>query len=232
MRKLIISVVTGCLACSSVAAQDSGFLTDYSKLSPGGDSGFTRVHIAPGAIDRVGRFDHVMIDQPSLVLSPDSKYKGVKPSDIASVAESLRASMIEGVETRITVSEEPGEDVGLVSWAVSNIRVNKAKRGVLSYTPVGAVAYGAKTLASDVIDKTRAFDVVLEGEVTDSVTGEVLFAMVLDVTEAGEEAQWGDALALTNRFGQRLGCRIKNARLPVEEREDCLAIPILDLAED
>jgi hypothetical protein len=148
------------------------------------------------------------------------------------VAESLRASMIEGVETRITVSEEPGEDVGLVSWAVSNIRVNKAKRGVLSYTPVGAVAYGAKTLASDVIDKTRAFDVVLEGEVTDSVTGEVLFAMVLDVTEAGEEAQWGDALALTNRFGQRLGCRIKNARLPVEEREDCLAIPILDLAED
>jgi hypothetical protein len=47
-----------------------------------------------------------------------------------------------------------------MSWAVSNIRLNKAKRGLLTYTPVGAVAYGAKTLASDVIDKTRAFDLV------------------------------------------------------------------------
>ena len=232
MRKLIFSVIAGCLACSSALAQDSGFLTDYSKLTTTGDSGFTRVYIAPGTIDTVGRFDHVMIDQPSIVISTDSKYRGAKPSDIASVAEALRASMIEGVQTRVTVSEEPGENVGLVSWAVSNIRLNKAKRGVLSYTPVGAVAYGAKTLASDVIDKTRAFDVVLEGELTDSATGEVLFSMVLDVTEAGEEAQWGDALALTNRFGQRLGCRIKNARLPVEDREDCLAIPILDRDED
>lgn len=232
MRNLVISAIAGCLACSNVLAQDSGFLSDYSKLIADTDTGFTRAYVAPGTIDKVGRFSHVMVDQPSIVISPESKYQGTKPSDIASVAEALRASLIEGIQTRFAVSEEPGENVGLVSWAVSNVRLAKAKRGVLSFTPVGAVAYGAKTLASDVIDKTRAFDIVIEGELTDNATDEVLFAMVLNVTEAGEEADWEDGLALVNRFGQRLGCRFNNARLAVEDREDCLAIPVLDRTED
>lgn len=214
------------LIASSALAEDSGFLTDYSKLAPGGEYGFTRVYSAPGAADAIARFGQVMIDQPTFVISPDSKYKGVKPSDITSVGEALRAAVIEGVESRFKVVDEAGDGAILMSWAVSNIRLDKARRGLLTYTPVGAVAYGAKTLASDVIDKTRAFDLVFEVELTDAQTDEVLFALVYAPTSAGEEAKWGDVQALATGVGQRLGCRLMNARLPEQDRENCLDIPI------
>jgi hypothetical protein len=214
------------LIASSARAEDSGFLTDYSKLAPGGDYGFTRAYSAPGAADAIARFGQVMIDQPSFVISPDSKYRGVKPSDINSVGEALRTAVIEGVESRFKVVDKAGDGAIVMSWAVSNIRLNKAKRGLLTYTPVGAVAYGAKTLASDVIDKTRAFDLVFEVELTDALTDEVLFALVYAPTEVGEEAKWGDVQLLATGLGQRLGCRLMNARLPKQDRENCLAIPV------
>lgn len=75
------------LFSSNVLAEDSGFLTDYTKLSPGGNSGFTRAYIAPGAPDAIARFGSVMVDQPSFVISPKSKYKGLKPSDSVVVGE-------------------------------------------------------------------------------------------------------------------------------------------------
>ena len=128
--------------------------------------------------------------------------------------------------------EEPGDGAALMNWAVSNIHLKKAKRGLLSYTPVGAVAYGAKTLASDIIDKTRAFDVVIEVEATDSATGEVLFAMVYDMSkEEGEEIAWEDALAFANGIGRRIGCRLNNSHLTENERVDCLNISLTQLSD-
>jgi hypothetical protein len=224
-RKFSLALVATLISTGAMA-EDSGFLTDYSKLTDGGASGFTRAYIAPGALETIARFNKVMIDQPSFVISPDSKYKGVKPNDIVVVGEELRAAVIDGVRTRFEVVEEPGDGAAVMSWAVTNLRLTKAKRGLLSYTPVGAVAYAGKTVMSDVVEKTRAFDVVFEVEATDSVTGEVLFAMVYDMTKKGEEAQWGDALALANGLGQRVGCRLRNASLAAADREDCLGIPI------
>ena len=151
-----------CLVSTGLSAADDGFLSDYSKLSDGGQSGFTRVYIAPNAVDVMGRFDSVMVDFPEFFIDPSSKYKGLKPNDAVIVGQDLRAAVIEGIGQSVKVVDEPGENTGLISWAISNIRLNKAKRGVLGYTPVGAVAYGAKKALSDVVDKTRAFDVTFE----------------------------------------------------------------------
>ena len=167
-----------------------------------------------------------MVDQPEFFIGPASKYKGIKPSDAVVIGEELRAALIKGVGQSVTVTEEATAGTGLISWAVTNIRLNKAKRGVLGYTPVGAVAYGVKKQLSDVIDKTRAFDVTFEVEGSDAATGDVLFAMVIDLTEAGVEAEWGDALTLSEGLGKRIGCRINNTSLAVEERADCFAIPV------
>ncbi len=207
-------------------AQDSGFLSDYSRLSPGGSSGFTQVYIAPGAIDVLARYGSVMVDQPSFVISPDSKYKGVKPDDAVAVGEELRAALIEGIGFSVRVQDTPGEGAALISWAVSNIRLDKPRRGLLSYSPVGRVAHRVKNKLSDIVDKTEAFDVVFEVEGTDSATGQVLFAMVFDLSAEGEEAEWSEALTLANSLGQRIGCRLNNARLSVEHRIECQGIPI------
>jgi hypothetical protein len=134
--------------------------------------------------------------------------------------------MAEGVSQSFPVVSEPGDGAALMSWAVSNVYLKKAKRGLLSFTPVGAVAYGAKKLASDAIDNSRAYDVVFEVEGTDSTTGEVFFAMTINMAEAGDEVEFESGLMLANGMGRRIGCRLNNSRLAVDQREDCLAIPI------
>ena len=227
MKLRSLALASTCVIFSSgLYAQDSGFLEDYSKLSPGGNSGFTRVYIAPGAPDDMAGITSLMVDQPEIFIDPASKYKGFKPSDALAVGEELRAAFIKGIQETIPVVDEADDGTGFISWAVTNIRVNKKKRGVLGYTPVGAVAYGVKTGLSDVVDKTRAFDVTFEVEGRNAGTGEVLFAMVFDMTESGEEAQWRDALVLAEGLGKRAACRLLNTRLASEERVDCMSIPI------
>lgn len=184
------------------------------------------MYIAPDAFNRISAYNQLMVDQPEIVISADSKYRGAKPQDLKEVAESLRTVMIEGIGGRFPVVDEPGEGAALMSWAVSNIYLKKRKRSLLGYTPVGAVAYGARNLASDAVDSTRAYDVVFEFEVTSSTTGEVLFAGIVDLGAAGDEVQFESGLALANGIGQRIGCRLNNSRIAAGEREDCIAISL------
>ncbi len=224
IRKL--ALLAALVAASATQAQDTGFLTSYDNLSPNEELGFKQVYIAPGASESIARFNQVMIDQPEVIIAADSKYRGAKPQDTLAVAETLRAGMVQGIGDRFPVVNAPGDGAALMSWAVSNVYLKKRKRGLLNYTPVGAVAYGARQMASDVVDKTRAYDVVLEFEMTDSVTGEVLFAAIVDLSEAGEQVEFDSLLSLAYGFGQRLGCRLNNARVAEADREDCAAIPI------
>ena len=227
MKLKIAALMASCvLVAPSLQAENVDFLSDYSKLTDGAGTGFTKVYIAPGAFDATGRLTSVMVDQPQIFVDPDSKYKGIKPADAAAVAEALRGALIQGIGESIDVVDEPGESTGLFSWAVTNIYLKKKKRGLLGYTPVGAVAYGVKTQMTDVVDKTEAFSVTFEAEATDAATGNVLFAMVFDLSEEKVEAEWGDALALAEGLGRRIGCRMNNAALAESQRADCMEIPI------
>lgn len=229
MNKTIITTALLTLAAAplALAQENSGFLTSYDNLSsPGGIAGFTSAYIAPGALDSIARYNQIMVDQPEIILAADSEYRGAKPQDLLEVSEALRAAMIEGIGGRFPVVNAPGAGAGLMSWAVTNVHLKKKKRGLLGYTPVGAVAYGARNLATDAVDKTRAFDVVFEFEGSDSVNGEVLFAGIVNLGEAGEEVEFDTALGAAYGIGQRIGCRLNNARVGVAEREDCTAIPL------
>lgn len=224
--KIAALLTTVALASPTLNAQDVNFLSDYSKLTDGSGTGFTKVFIAPGAFGKVANLTALMVDQPEIFIDPKSKYKGIKPSDATAVAEMLRAALIEGIGTSIPVVDEPGDSTGLISWAVTNVRVNKKKRGVLGYTPVGAVAYGVKTQMTDIVDKTQAFDVVFELEGSDINTGEVYFAMVYDFKEEGVKEVWQNALELAEGLGKRVGCRVKNTGLAENQRQDCMSISL------
>ena len=86
MKKYFLLSFLVCGFPLGLAAQDSGFLDDYSRLVENPEFGFSRVYMKPGAEDYLARIDKLMIDQPSFVFSSDSKYKGVKPSDVMFVA--------------------------------------------------------------------------------------------------------------------------------------------------
>ena len=74
----------------------------------------------------------------------------------------------------------------------------------------------------------------LEAEVLDSMSGEVIFAVVLSSGQRKDKARdldanpatWDELFTATRGLGARLGCRLNNAHLAEAERADCVAIPL------
>jgi len=218
-------------------AEDSGFLqTDYELLKPAG-AGFSAnalVYLAPGATESVGKYDSVIVDYPELFISPDSKYKGMKSDTVSSLSAELRAAVVQGVASQYEVVENPGKNVLYMRFAVTHLYIEKPKRGLMSFTPVGAVASAAKSARSEFIGKNTLVEMKLEAEMLDSTSGEVLFAVVLSTGQRKDKARdldadpatWDELFAATQGLGARLGCRLNNAHLPEDGRADCLAISL------
>jgi len=228
IKTLFIAVLLPGLA----SAEESGFLEDYSILGPLGEYGNVRQYVAEGTLERMANYSKVMIDQPYIFIDPDSKSKGMKPDTMTAIAEMLRSAVSDAVNEQYTVVEEKGEGVLYFRWAITNMYLQKPKRGILSFTPVGAVAFAAKSGLSDFVDKNTLVDLRLEGELLDSVTGEVFVALTLergqrkdwagDISE--DPATWEELFAIGTALGQRFGCRLNNSRTDVSKGVDCSKI--------
>jgi len=230
IKTLFIAVLLPGLA----TAEESGFLEDYSILGPLGEYGNVRQYVAEGAKERMANYSKVMIDQPLIYIDPDSKSKGMKPDTMTAIAEILRSAVSDAVTEQYQVVEEQGEGVLYWRWAITNMYLQKPKRNLLTYTPVGALGYAAKSGMSDFVDKNTLVDMRLEGELLDSVTGEVFVAMTLERGQRKDKfanisedpASWEELFAVGTALGQRFGCRLNNARTDVSKRVDCSKIKI------
>lgn len=115
VRTTIYRTLTAALLLSAstvTAADNSGFLTDYSKLKPLAGSN-TLMYTAPNAPTDFKKYKAVMMDQPEFVIADDSKYKGVKPDDAKAVADALRVQLSDAVTKngRLFVVDKPGPGV-------------------------------------------------------------------------------------------------------------------------
>jgi hypothetical protein len=82
------------VALAADVTYDQTFLTDYSKLTPRqSDKGTEWIYLAPGAKQKLAKYSAVMVDQPEVMISPQSEYKGAKPDDLAAVANMMRDGM-------------------------------------------------------------------------------------------------------------------------------------------
>lgn len=239
IRRVIALTITGFLGASSALAEapaqyvEHGFLTDYSLLEPFADSVADYRYVAPNAFKDLANYNAVMIDQPEIFISPNSKYKGVKPDNLKAIADFMRAA----VSTRLTESgyhvvESPGADVLFLRIALADVELVKKKRGVMGYTPGGFIVQGTmQGMANDISKKVRLDYLTVEIEVLDSATGDVLIAGLIskgaeESTEKkkAEVVQWEVLEAYLQNVGKRIECRLSNAKLPENEWADCLAI--------
>ena len=213
-------------------AEESGFLEDYSILGKAGQYGAARMYVSETAIQRMVDYDKIMIDQPWIFVDPDSKSKGMKPDTMTTIAETLRTAMSDAINEEYDVVEERGEGVLFFRWAVTNMYLQKPKRNLLSFTPVGAVAHAAKSGLSDFVGKNTLVDLRLEGEMLDSVTGELFIAITLERGQRKDKAakisqdpaSWEELFAIGTALGHRFACRLNNARVNVSYRKDCTLI--------
>lgn len=213
---------------------DSGFLDDYSILEHRTDDAISRIYIAPGTEERLASYDAVLVDQPEVFMSPDSKYKGVKPDHIKVLADTARLTLVERLEAGgYDIAEEAGPGVVYVRWALTDLYLKKKKRGFLSYTPVGFVVHAtAQAAIRDVWKKIDIVELNIEVEFIDSATDDVLAAAVVErgARKAEDQEQelvsWEELDATINMFGSRLRCALDNARVEASSREDCAQIMI------
>jgi hypothetical protein len=205
--------------------QSSEFLSDYSKLQESSDEYMDYKFLAPGAPDKMSNYTAVMIDQPEIFVASNSKYKGMKPDDMKTLADAFRSSMAQALAGTYMVVDQPGPSVLYLRFAVSNLQLKKKKKGLFSYTPIGFVATTAKSaMTADITKKIDLKGLTMEMEVLDSNSQEQLAAL-LEVRSGtkDEPASWAELEALIDVYSQRVVCNLDNARVAEENRVDCVS---------
>jgi len=215
-------------AFGSAIAQDinsSDFLSDYSQLKQSSKPDMDYTYLAEGAPDKMANYSAVMIDQPEIFVAANSKYKGMKPDDMKQLADAFRAAMAQSLSTTYMIVDQPGPNVLYVRFAISEVQLKKHKKGLLGYTPVGLVAGAAKSaMTSDFTKKIDLKGLTMEMEILESSSGEQLAALLETPSGKKEEpVSWEELEAQITVYGQRLACRLDNARRTEENRVDCLS---------
>ena len=244
IKPMIVVAITGLWAASAALAQapaqyvEHDFLTDYSLLEPFADGAVDYRYVAPNAFKDLANYNALMIDQPEIFISPDSKYKGVKPDNLKAIADLMRSSLATRLEASgYDIVQSPGPGVLYLRMALADLELIKKKRSLTGYSPTGFIAHATmRGLTKDLAKKVRIDYLTIELEVMDSMTGKVLVAGLIskgrEVREEGtkegkvkpEVIQWEIFEAYFQSLGQRIQCRLSNAKLPESDWEDCLAI--------
>lgn len=168
-----LALAQGAVAQTPMRPYDKTFLTNYDLLVPRaatktGQPG-DLAYIAPGAVKRLSAYNAVMVDQPEILFSPDSKIKGMKPDDLKALSEALRDTLSGSLaEGGYAVAQKPGPGVIYLRVALTDVMVEKKKRGLLAYTPAGAVIKAGSDLVKETFNKVDFVETTFQAELVDS----------------------------------------------------------------
>ena len=179
----------------------SGFLGDYSKLREGGKGNPLLFYWNPQTDFRL--YDKVRIVPVTIWRGEDSSLDDVPPQELQHLATLLEAKIIEAVKAEgLRVVHEPGPGVMRIRAALTEARQ-----------------------ADVVLDRisSRVGKAGIEGEITDSKTGEVLAAMVDRRAGArtlqGTRTSWSHVKQAIQYWSDRLRQRL------CEERSGQYCVP-------
>jgi hypothetical protein len=202
------------------------FLSDYGKLEPiPGKDGKDFLYIAPDAERRAKSYTRVMVDSPEVFISAKSPYWGAKPEDIAAISGLVCNSVTTALQKPgYGLADEPAADVIYLRIAITDLKIEKKKRGLMSYPPVGFVVDTGLKAMQEFNQKYEVLDLGLQTEVQDSRSGDVLAASVLRRGASGgvdKHLSFDVLVTAADVLGDRLACRIDNAHVPAAQRIDC-----------
>jgi hypothetical protein len=177
---------------------------------------------------RLAAYKAVMVDQPEIHFSPDSKIKGMKPDDQKALAEALRDALSGRLAAGgYSVSQQPGPGVLYLRIGLTDLMVAKKKRGLLGYTPVGFVVKAGSDALRETLSKVDFIEMTFQAELVDSVSNDVLGAIVAPRGTRKGDGQKETRIDIEEfdqnmrAWGNRLRCQLDNAKLPEDKQTNC-----------
>ena len=224
-----VAAVLACGLTTIACAQqtyDQTFLTDYSKLVATplkNNAGTDLLYVQPGAFEKLGKYTALMIDQPEVLISPNSDYKGAKPADLEAIAELVRKDVGDAMKAGGSgVVDAPGPTVLYLKLAITDLSLQRKKRRLLAYTPVGFVLKAGLDATRDMMQKYDIMGAAVQGQAMDSTSQAVLAEFVGLRGNNGQRMEFDQLETEIKGFASRLRCRLDNAHVPAGQQIDCL----------
>jgi hypothetical protein len=156
-----------------LSSRQSGFLSDYSKLQPDPKNGNLLVYWKDPDILKKS---HQFILNPVIVyLLPRAEERGIDPEQLDKLArtftDALRDELTKSGHYEIVT--KPGPGVMVLRLAITNVEPTGAKKNAAVKGAATAASVAVAPGASLLVPRLSVGKVAIEGEMVDSVSGEV-----------------------------------------------------------
>ncbi|NYT85394.1 DUF3313 domain-containing protein [Pollutimonas harenae] len=168
-----VALVAGCATTS--IPEESGFLPDYSRLQqesiPGG--GARLVYVNPAFTP--DRYTAVKLD-PVVYYPKPQPTDGVSNETLTQVRKALDQSLRKKLGQKIRLVDQAGPGVAHVRLAITAVGSETRSLKAYQFIPVALAVTGAKAVAQGGLPNDAT--IAIESQVTDSKSGELLYASV------------------------------------------------------
>ena len=167
------ALIAGCATPS--APQGSGFLPDYSRLqaasAPKGDD--RRAYVNPAFTP--ARYNAIKLDP--IVYYPEPKATAdVSMNALTQIRQEADQALRKKLGEKIRLVDQAGPGVAHVRIAITAVGAETRSLKVYQFVPVALALTGAKAVAQGGLPRDAT--IAIESHVTDSVSGELLYAAV------------------------------------------------------
>lgn len=206
-RSLLVAGLVA-LSLQQAVAGGSQFIDNMPQLTQDPDRPGAMLWQKPG-FNRAA-YSKVMIPPVTIFISPDSEYQGINADELKALSDGFIKAITTTLEPDIAVINEKGPGVLLVNAALTNVKVAKKSRGLLSFTPIGLLVHAAEDAAGKDISVK---DAVLQIEMLDSMTGERVGVLVDNAPKtAGADLSWDSINKTFVFYAERFKSRLQGAK--------------------
>jgi hypothetical protein len=154
----------------------------------------------------LGQYERLVIGAVEIWIHPESKYKGIDPTDLKVLSDAFRQILIDELEPGYPVVDKAGPKTLYVRLAITGVKLKKKKRGLFGYTPIGFLVSSALDSASK---RTSLTEGGIEAELLDASTNERLGVLV-DTGVVGA-ITWQDVEMGLRFYAKRFKARLDSA---------------------
>ena len=196
IRSIIVATILTSIASISapLAAaqfgdyQPKGFLSDYSRLEPEGETG--KAFVYRNTDVEKGKYKKVMVDRIKVFVAENADYKGVDPAELKELVDYFHNAIVSALGGNYPVVTEPGPDVVRLRIAVTDLVPNKPEASVVTLVvPFVWLGEAGAGVAQDEPGSTPFLgEATIEIEALDSMNNEQIGAFIEE--RVGKKYHW------------------------------------------